>query len=216
MQQSRTFVKGLIYHICNKSIANYGIFKYSEDASRFLKTLDYYNSKYIHERFSRYLGKKNASRFNNLIHPKDDSLIKFLSYCIMPDHYHIVIKVLEDKVLSRYINNIENSYTRYFNIKYDRKGPLWQSLFRAVLVTSDEQLSHVTRYVHLNPTSSKLVENPEDWELSSYRDYITNPKVLTECIPEITINDPKKYKRFCDDQKDYQAKLRDIKKLLLE
>ena len=65
-----------------------------------------------------------------------------------------------------------NSYTRYFNEKIKRKGPLWEGRFKKVLVNSDEQLLHLTRYVHLNPVSAGIVEKPEDWPCSSYREYI--------------------------------------------
>lgn len=134
----------------------------------------------------------------------------------MPDHYHLLVKVLKDRCVSKYINDLEISFSKFFNLKFNRKGPLWQSRFRAVRIETDEQLLHTTRYIHINPSTSDLVNDPEDWEFSSYRDYINNERILKEIMTEITIKDPKTYKKFVEDRIDYQKKLKKIKKLLLE
>jgi len=124
--------------------------------------------------------------------------------------------VLTGNSLSKYISDVENSFSRYFNIKFKRKGPIWQSRFRSVEVKTDEQLLHVSRYIHLNPTTDYLVDKPEDWKFSSYKEYINNDTVLKEQMKEITINNPSLYKKFCEDQIDYQRNLKRIKKLMLE
>ena len=134
----------------------------------------------------------------------------------MPDHYHLLVKILKERIFSKYINDVENSFTRFFNIKFERKGPLWQTDFRAVRIKSNEQLLHVSRYVHINPTTSFLVKKPEDWKLSSYRDFINDDKVLSEYINEISIRSGKEYKKFIDDQIDYQRKLKQIRRLTLD
>ena len=121
----------------------------------------------------------------------------------MPDHYHLLFKVTSEKLISKYISDIENSYTRYFNLKHNRKGPLWQSRYRAVPITSNEQLLHVSRYIHLNPTTKGLVDFPEEWKYSSYKDIISSQSILDSLV-EISIQDRKKYKKFVDDNLDYQ------------
>ncbi len=214
MRSERWLKAEEIYHICNKSIANFGILKDPNNANRLIQTLGYYNTINRQQRFSEALKRKKYTP-SNLIVPRKDAMIKFLCYCVMPDHYHILIKVLYDDVFSKFINDVENSFTRYFNIKFKRKGPLWQSRFRAVRIKTNEQLLHVTRYIHLNPTTSELVENPEDWKFSSYRDYIDNNSIL-DYLDEISIRSPLRYKRFVEDRKNYQQQLRRIKNLLLE
>jgi putative transposase len=79
----------------------------------------------------------------------------------MPTHIHLVLRQLKDGGISKFMSNILNSYSRYFNIKHNRKGPLWEGRFRKVLVGSDEQLLHLTRYVHLNPVTACLVDKPK-------------------------------------------------------
>lgn len=209
------FRENTFWHLCNKSISNFGIFKDPSNSRRFIEVLDYYNNSNFKVKYSLAI-KNNIYSYNNLLIPKNDSFIKILTYCIMPDHYHLVLKILKRDILSKYINDIENSYTHFFNRKFDRKGPLWQSSFRSVLIKTIEQLLHVTRYVHINPTTSNLVDKPEDWPFSSYKDIISNSKFLKEFLPEISISNPKSYKKFIEDNIDYQKKLKHIKKLLLE
>jgi putative transposase len=94
----------------------------------------------------------------------------------MPDHYHLLLKILKNKYLSKYISDVENSFTRYFNIRFKRKGPLWQTSFKAVRIKNDQQLLHVSRYIHLNPITANLVNRSEDWKFSSYQDFINDKK----------------------------------------
>ncbi|MEK6953157.1 MAG: transposase [Nanoarchaeota archaeon] len=152
---------------------------------------------------------------NLFIYTKTPS-VKIISYCIMPDHYHLLIKILLNNYLSKYINDLQNSFSRYFNIRFKRKGPLWQSRFRSIKVKTNEQLLHVSRYIHLNPTTSKLVNKPEDWEFSSYKRFIKDENLLKNSITEISIKNRFIYKKFCENQINYQQKLKVIKKILLE
>lgn len=215
--QRNKFKKKDFFHICNKSIANFGIFKDPQNAERFMITLHYYNSLEGKTSLSRTLEKATRElKTRSLLDRKDNAQIKFLAYCIMPDHYHLLIKILCDDSLSKYLSDVENSYTRYFNLKFNRKGPLWQSRFRSVLIRTNEQLLHVSRYIHLNPVTDKLVKKPEDWEFSSYRNYIQRTHYLESILKEISIRSQTTYQSFVENNIDYQRKLKRIKKLLLE
>jgi len=209
------FTEGGFFHVFNKSIANYGIFKDLNNGQRFIETLDFYNNIKLEQSFSK-AKRDRKFFFQNLIIPNKNSLIKFITYCVMPDHYHLLVKMLKNNIFSKYINDVENSFTRYFNIKFKRKGPLWQSEFKATRIETDEQLLHVTRYIHLNPTTNLLVKKPEDWSFSSYKDYINNERVLRDYIQEISIRTSLKYKKFVENQIDYQKKLKQIKKLIFD
>jgi putative transposase len=163
-----------IYHVFNKSIAKFKIFPNHSFYVRFLELITYYkNNPFI--KFSEYKKLKNKLKSANC--KNNDPIVQIIAYCIMPTHFHLVIYEKENKALSHYMRRILDSYTRYFNKKTKRQGPLWVGKFKKVLVTSDEQLLHLTRYVHLNPVSAGLVEKPEDWPYSSYREYIERNKV---------------------------------------
>ncbi len=215
MKRKDKFIEGGIYHIFNKSISNYGIFKDFNNSRRFLSVVGYYNNRSITKSFSQFIIRKKFN-YQNIIYPTDFPYVKFLSFCIMPDHYHFLLKILVDNTLSKLMGTIENSFTRYFNIKFDRKGPLWQSAFKSVEIGSNEQLLHVSRYIHLNPTTSNLVDKPEDWHFSSYKDFITDEKILKRFIKEISIDDIKTYKKFVENNIEYQRELKRIRKLILE
>lgn len=204
-----------IFHIFNKSIADYGIFRDPRNGYRFIETLDYYNDINRNLRFSK-AKKQKKFVYKNVLLPKKNPFVKFISFCIMPNHYHLLVKVLVDNAISKFIGNIENSFTRYFNLKFNRKGPLWQSQFRTKRINTDEELLHISRYIHLNPTTSNLVNKPEDWSFSSYRDIIGETELLQNVITEISIRNKSAYKQFVENNIDYQIRLKQIKKLTLE
>lgn len=208
------FYDDYFYHVFNKSIADFGIFSKSKNSIKFIDTLDYYNSLKIKLSLSVYLRKNSLN--TDLLIPKDNSITKILSYCIMPDHYHLLVKIIHADKFSKYINNVENSFSRFFNIKTNRKGPLWQSRFKSVIIESNEHLLHVSRYIHLNPTTNYLVDNPEDWSLSSYKNFVSNEKYLKEYVKEISIDSCLDYKKFVENNIDYQRKLKHIKKLMID
>lgn len=114
------------------------------------------------------------------------------------------------------MNNVENSFSRFFNIKFERKGPLWQSRFKHVRILSNKLLLHISRYIHLNPTSSGLVKNPEDWLFSSYKNFVTEPILLKKELTEISINNLQRYKQFVESNKEYQRKLKEIRKYKID
>lgn len=212
---STGFNKNYYYHLFNKSIANFGIFTNNKGVERFIKILDYYNNFDKKISFSLFL-RKNIKVKNNLLLLRENSIVKFISFCIMPDHYHLLIKSLSHEKISKYISDVENSYTRYFNIRNNRKGPLWQSRFKAVVIKNNLQLLHVSRYIHLNPTTNSLVNHPEDWRFSSYKEIISSPLLLKENLKEISISNRFTYKRFVENNINYQRRLKQIKKLVLE
>jgi putative transposase len=145
-----------------------------------------------------------------------DMIVDIIAYCIMPTHIHLILSQLKDDGISIYMKNLLNSYTRYFNVKNKRKGPLWQGRFKSVLIETDDQLLHLTRYIHLNPTSSNLVKKPEEWPYSSYKEYIDNTEVILCNFQKYLKIIPENYKIFVETQKDYQRKLKEIEYLLFE
>jgi putative transposase len=214
MQRKRYFKTGDFFHICNKSISNFKILNDENNCHRFIKTLGYYNNLTQKTNLGNYL-KKETDFYPDLLIPNENSLVKYISFSLMPDHYHLLIKILHDNCLSKYINNIQNSFSRYFNLKFNRKGPLWQSRFKAIKIKTNEQLLHVCRYVNINSTTSGLVKNPEDWKFSSYKNIITNSKYLS-LLTEISIRKRRDFKKFAENHKDYQRRLKLIKKMILE
>src|SRR3989338_4656969 len=102
----KTFISGEFFHVFNKSIAGFGIFKDPSNARRFIDVLNYYNNLIISESFSKALRRK-VFQPQNLLYPKETPLLKYICYSIMPDHYHLLVKIIKDYSLSKYINDVE-------------------------------------------------------------------------------------------------------------
>lgn len=145
-------------------------------------------------------------------------LVEVVAYCIMPTHIHLLLKQAAEDGITKFMSKILNSYSKSFNVSHGRTGPLWSSRFKNVLVRSDEQLLHLTRYIHLNPTSAGLVNKPEDWVFSSYREYITGDKVKNRiCQVDGLFNiSAREYRKFVNDHKGHQRELALIKSLLID
>jgi len=132
-----------------------------------------------------------------------------------------LLKQTEEDGISSFIGILMNSYTRYFNTKNGKVGPIFQGRFKAVRVESDEQLLHLSRYIHLNPYSSHILNKPEDllnYYFSSFPEYLRKIK-SNYCSKELVLGNFKsreKYKEFVFDQADYQRNLEKIKHLALE
>ena len=202
-------------HTCNKSIAHFNVFRKDSDKDRFLNVIEFYNDIHCKGGFSWAIRMKDPPIFKGIMVPHKNQLIKILAYCIMPDHYHLVFRShVDHETVYKFINDIQNAYTRYFNTKYNRKGPLWQSDYRSVEVESNEQLLHLTRYIHLNPTTSSIVTLPEDYLYSSYGYYRQQENYAN--MKEISINNAKDYINFVNNNIEYQRDLRNIRKIILE
>ncbi len=111
---------------------------------------------------------------------------------------------------------ILNSYTRYFNLTHKRKGPLWTGRFKNVAILRDEQLLHLTRYLHLNPVSANLVKRPDKWHFSSFIEYTGQEKDGMCQFQDLIQISSKTYRKFVFNRASYQKELSKIKRVLIE
>ncbi len=200
-----------IYHVFTKSIAGYKIFTSKFDYQRMLNTIIFYQISTPPCRFSFYKGP-----YCNAGLQRDKKLITIIAYCIMPTHLHLILRQECPEGISKYMNLILKSYSKYFNLKHKRKGPLWEGRFKNVRVKNDEQFIHLTRYIHLNPVTSFLVNNPKDWKYSSYSEYtsISHQNKICDFSDYISMS-PSTYRKFVKDNIGYQRSLAKLKDVLL-
>ena len=134
-------VSGEYYHIYNRGSEKRDIYTQPRDYTRFQKTFYYYQFSDPKPKFSQF---KKSNLFKPLLNEK---LVEIICYCLMPNHFHFLIKQLKEKGISIFLSQLSNSYTKYFNVKYGRIGPLLQGAFKAVRIETDEQFIHVSRYI---------------------------------------------------------------------
>lgn len=205
-------VNNEIYHVFNRGVAKLPIFNNRRDYSRFLETIYYYQFQGPKPQFSQ------LKRFKKLDFEKNPKIVEVLCYCLMPNHYHFMLRQLQDNGISEFINKLTNSYTKYYNTKHERVGPLLQGQFKAIRISSDEQLIHLSRYIHLNPSTAYLVKNLKEYTYSSYPTYL-NLKIDLIPTKELILSFFKtiqKYEQFVLDQADYAKTLKEIGYLTLE
>lgn len=146
--------------------------------------------------------------------------ISMIAYCFMPNHFHFLLRQTNDKGISRFLSNFTNGYTKYFNTKHHRTGVLFQGPFKAVHVETDEQLLHLTRYIHINPVVSYItsIKELESYSWSSLSEYLQRtPDVRCERrFVEAYVKKPEIYRKFLYDQIDYARELEKIKHLTFE
>ncbi len=133
---------GAVYHVTSRGNARQSIFKDDQDRQQFLRTL-----------------KRITDRYRWVFH----------AYCLMKNHYHLVVETPEGN-LAKGMREINGVYTQSYNRRHHRSGHLFQGRYTAILVQKDSHLLEVCRYVVLNPVRAHAVERPEQWKWSSYRE----------------------------------------------
>ncbi len=211
---------GCCYHIFSRSIAKFVVFNNAKEYFRMTELLNVYNFTEFKYKYSRFCDLELEKRFLVLLELEKSSpkYVDIIAYCIMPTHFHLILRQRQDGGISEYMAKFLNSYSRFFNTTHRRTGPLWSGRFKSVLVSDDEQLLHLTRYIHLNPTSADLIQKPEDWAFSSFLEYINESQIKNAlCNFRDIINiTPQEYKKFVLDRKDYQRQISLIKNLLID
>lgn len=151
--QLRTYSTSKTYHIIFKGIDNQNIFYEDQDREIFLKQLLITKKKFEY---------------------------KVCAYCLMDNHVHLVI-IIEDKFLSKAMQNLIIRYAHYFNKKYQRVGPFLQNRFKSKNIENQMYFIKACRYVHRNPKNAEICE-VEDYKWSSYREYIGKEKIVDKKI----------------------------------
>ena len=98
--------------------------------------------------------------------------VTIVAYCLMPNHYHLLLRQDGEISLSKFINVVFNAYVQAVNKQIGRKGTLFAGRFKHIHVDRQEYLLHLVRYIHLNPLEAGLVSLPENWPYSNYHEWI--------------------------------------------
>jgi len=198
MARTFSFATGEFYHLYNRGTEKRNIFTSRADRDRFLALL------YLANQIGATDLKLQGRTLLEIVGERDGTpLVEIVAYCLMPNHFHLLVRELEDGGISKFMQKLTTGYTMYFNKWHERSGALFQGKFKATHVSDDRYMRYLISYIHLNPV--KLIEPKwketgitdkmhaerylEEYAQSSYLDYLGKKrlenKILTrEALPE--------------------------------
>lgn len=128
----------------------------------------------------RYLSRNEVTNRRGIPYEKHHDSITLIAYCIMPNHFHLLVHQLHAGAMQHLMRGVMSSYSRYFNRKYDRTGHLFENTYRAARISNDSYLLHISRYIHLNPPGWRTYPHSSIAYFSSERraDWVQPSRIL--------------------------------------
>lgn len=156
---ARILLEKACYHIINRGTQKQNIFLEKLDFERYLVILRHYKKKYN---------------------------FRLYAYCLMPNHIHLIIDVRKTDDLAKIMQGLTQTYTTWFNKKYNKLGRLWQGRFKSMVIQKDKYLIDCLRYIELNPVRKNIISSPADypWDSWQERTFGKNELALLD-LPEI-------------------------------
>ncbi|MBC8322642.1 MAG: transposase [Candidatus Marinimicrobia bacterium] len=183
--------KGNYYHIYNRGIDKRPIFFNDDNYRYFIKLMQ-----------------NNYKRYD----------ISILVYCLIPNHFHILVRQNSEIAISRFVQSLNNAFVQGVNKQLNRKGTLYEGRTQAKLIDDEDYLMHVCRYIHLNPIKHNLVQNLSDWEFSNFQacingenDDLTDMKFIIELF-----GSRESYKEFVEEYIPTMEEMSKMKEFVLE
>ena len=188
-----SFVKGEYYHIYNRGNSKQKIFHDKQDYFHFMNLLFLCNDTENLRAFNLFRDK------NDYLNHDKENIVYIGAYCIMPNHFHILITEKVEGGISKFMQKLSTAYAMYYNQKYDRTGSLFEGKFKSVHMNNDKQIKYLFSYIHLN--SIKLIQ--KDWKEKG----IKNKPEVIEYLNNYQYSS---YLEFLGEKRDYDNIL-DIK-----
>jgi putative transposase len=194
------FSIGEYYHIYNRGTDKRRIFLRDADYQRFFDGMRSFNT-------LEPTGHLIAGTSNEAKPHKEGALVNVVAYCLMPNHFHLLLQQVYKKGLPKYLHRLLTGYTMYFNKRYDRTGVLFQGAFKSKHINDDSYLLHLTRYIHLNPLEkytayyfdrNKINSFLIDYPWSSYSEYIKTKNTNLISGEEVVLEQFKNRKYYQD------------------
>ena len=219
-QRSVVLATNETYHVFNRSIAKAPLFSTKWHLNKAEEIVEFYMYPQVLRLSKLRTLPPDTKKEYIIAYRKREPLVEIYSFAFMPNHYHFLLKQLSDNGISRFISNVQNSFAKFYNLKNDRNGALFQNSFKAKRAETEEQFLHISRYIHLNPVTSYLIEF-KDLATYSYTSFpyyinqghslIANTKVILDLV-----GSKENYIQFVSDQVEYQRELVLIKDLIIE
>ncbi|MEI6843458.1 MAG: transposase [bacterium] len=172
----KEFAPGNIYHVFNRGNNKDKIFEDDQDYRVFLFRIGLALGYEPDELNKQSLLSVPFSRIR--ISETNKNNYKLHSFCLMPNHFHLLIEQNKDESISKFISKVCTSFSMYINKKYNRVGHVFQDKFKAIMIEDDPQLIWTSAYIHMNPIKDGLAKLPGEYEWSSYNDYTTDRQLV--------------------------------------
>ena len=183
------------YHIYVRGHGRMAIFRDDYDYRAFLNLL----KRYLHNKSTN----DSSGRPYDNLHGK----IELTCYCLMPNHFHMLLYQINEHAMPRLMRGVMTSYSRYFNKKYDLSGALFETTYKASIISLDQYLMHISRYIHINPKDWQTYKYSSlPYYLGQYPPVWIQPKRIIELFPS-----PNEYEEFIADYEEYKDMLDEIK-----
>lgn len=192
------------YHIYNRGVDQRIIYRNDRDKIRFIHGIYILNNFLdIPNRFNIY-----TLTPRELLTPIKP-YVEVVAGCLMPNHYHLILSPKIKNGVSRFLHKLGTSHTKYFNLKYERKGRLFESTFKARHVDRHEYATYLTQYIHLNPVAlfqaklgtKEVFKKVCEYQWSSLPDYLGGTSAFSIAISlrfqkEVLDTSPEEYRKF--------------------
>ena len=160
MNRKHVFSTDEYYHVYNRGVEKRIIFQNKYDYHRFILLLYFCNSKEPVDMEKIF---RESPTFTDMFYIKRSKpLVAIGAWCLMPNHFHILIKEIQENGITEFMRKLTTGYSMYFNKKYNRSGALFQGKFKSEHITEDRYLKYIFSYIHLNPV--KLVPGESKWK----------------------------------------------------
>lgn len=211
-----------IYHVYNRGALKEPIFFEDRDYVRFVEDLHEFNN--ARSALDPRLFNRGSTSVDTEVEPLARApLVSILAWCLMPNHFHLLLEQREDAGVTHFMAKLGTGYTLYINKKYERSGHVFQGRFKARHVDGESYFLHISRYIHLNPVD--IIEpgwketGIKDWDKtraflegyrwSSYPDWIGRknfPSILGKAPYKGYFKDAEAYKQFVREwtERDYE------------
>lgn len=166
-----------------------------------------------------YFDDENYLYFTRLLehnHKRYD--ISILVYCLIPNHYHLLVYQNSDNPASSFVQSLNNAFVQGMNKQLNRKGTLFEGRAKTKLIDKEEYLMHICRYIHLNPIKHNLVQNPSDWTYSNFLtciEGVDDGLTDSDFIKELFLT-RENYREFVEDYIPTMEEMSTMKEYVLE
>jgi len=226
MYREAPFAENEYYHVYDRGVEKRKIFLNVKDYNRFIALL-YIMNQDAPFRMDNFL-RNNQSHLENIFKEKrEKTLVSILGYCLMPNHFHLILHEHMEGGISKFMSKLLTAYSMYFNTKYERSGPLFTHPFRSEHINNESQYMYIFSYVHLNPISiiekrwkengiknkKETKEFIEKYKYSSYADFLDNQRsessiidfsLIPEYIKDMELDFKTQEKMFNENKPDME------------